>query len=87
MLPAISELKLSLLLWALFVGATVLNDFRSERALLPVLHQLCAALSIKTYEDFCTYLKEVVWLDSFCIPQSINVWQKLNPDGLAVSEP
>lgn len=72
-----SEISLSVLLWALFVGAAAASNHPARSALIQDLGFLSLALGLATKKEFTNALKGVLWLDRFCHKHCEKIWQEI----------
>lgn len=64
-------------LWVLFVGAVVSKESSTRSYALQSISKLNNAMGVTNYEVFISYLKRVLWMDKFCLPNCILLWEEI----------
>lgn len=64
-------------LWVLFIGAVVSKEFSTRSYALRSISKINSAIGITNYEAFVSNLKGVLWVDRFCLPHCISLWEDL----------
>jgi hypothetical protein len=66
---------LHLLLWILFIGSAATLGSDERAYFIGVLRRLISLMRLDTLDRFKGALKEVLWLDDFCEPESVALWK------------
>ncbi|KAH8691240.1 hypothetical protein BGW36DRAFT_387928 [Talaromyces proteolyticus] len=72
-----SETDLTLLLWAFFIGMDTTTRQEPQESLIKRMSELSTVLCLEKYEDFISALKTVLWMDQFCEPRAIHLWDEI----------
>jgi hypothetical protein len=64
-------------LWVLFVGAVVSKESSTRSYALRSISKLNNEMGVTNYEVFVSYLKRVLWMDRFCLPNCILLWEEI----------
>jgi hypothetical protein len=64
-------------LWVLVVGAVVSTKSSTRSYALQGISKINNAMGVTNYEAFVSYLKRVLWMDGFCLPNCILLWEEI----------
>jgi hypothetical protein len=75
--PFMAHSTLQLLLWSFFVGSIVVAPANLASFFIENLQRVCSIMGVDTYESFYWNIEQMPFLEPFCAPHSVAVWERL----------